>query len=873
MEKKPTQAPKAPAQAFAKQELLRERQEASFADRAAPFADNVVHRSDEPSPQPLGQEAREPFSHAERVQEVTGQRQMPRQPMICQQQERKTLTESSPKMVGEHFSEEPGRVPRSVFTKPILPTTILVPVSAEQGHSKAGPSHTATASTFRPVETANTAPVAPIRADGSRKMARVHAAQHTVKRVQAGVEKVKEEVDEQPDLSPGEYAEQRVESYSGSTLRYAEAKLESAGTALRKQAIRQFQEKRQEGKQADEEQAVADAETRAEDPARNDPTAHSATEAEPSSFSAEGASSEPFHPEPAREPVKEPIQAEQPRQEAQKHLTYRDRDTVQQTTEPADRDPSAGSSISEEKGGRAHAQRQTKRSEWQERASGLRVQDQAGRTASAAPAEGSRRPVSPTQGILPGAEKETGFVGPTQRTQVKGVRQSLATAGKAGQTTQQTTKTVQQTARTAQKTAQASAKAAQAAKEVSVKAGRAAVKVGQAAYKVLEAVIKAIMEGAKALFTAIAAGGWMAVLVIAMIAVFAVILNSAFGLFWSNETTEGRPMSDLVRSINYDYEQEIENIVQGYEQDARYDEVQVTYKGDNDGDSASVNNWNDVLAVYSVLTTTDETDPHDVITPSAEDEAGIRAVFRVMNRYNYTTRVEEEVDEDAVVPKPTPDKDGKIPEVDPPMKTVLYLTITQYAMTYKEAAQHYGFTDYQNEILEEMMSPRYFTYFAALIGVDLTNGVDLTEIVTHLPTNSKGAEVVKAALSKLGAPYVWGAKGANKFDCSGLAYWAIKQVDPALGDKMYTNAAGQARYCYGLGRTVARSELQPGDLVFWVNLKCEGCHRWKEIHHVGIYIGDGKVCEASSGHGRVIVRDLWESKNYPIYMFGRPYSD
>ncbi len=397
------------------------------------------------------------------------------------------------------------------------------------------------------------------------------------------------------------------------------------------------------------------------------------------------------------------------------------------------------------------------------------------------------------------------------------------------------------------------------------------MKVGQVAYKVLEAVIRAITEGVKALFTAIAAGGWMAVLVIAMIAVFAMILNSAFGLFWSNETTEGRPISKLVRSINYDYEQEIENIVQGYEQDALYDEVQVTYKGDNDGDSASVNNWNDVLAVYSVLTTTDETDPRDVITPSTEDEAGIRAVFRVMNRYTYTTRVEEEVDEDAVVPKPTPDKDGKIPEVEPPMKTVLYLTITQYAMTYRDAAKHYGFTDYQNEVLEEMMSPRYFTYFAALIGVDVTGGVDLTEIMTHLPANSKGAEVVKAALSKLGAPYVWGAKGANKFDCSGLAYWAIKQVDPALGDKMYTNAAGQARYCYGVGRTVARSELQPGDLVFWVNLKCEGCHRWKEIHHVGIYIGDGKVCEASSGHGRVIVRDLWESKNYPIYMFGRPY--
>lgn len=697
----------------------------------------------------------------------------------------------------------------------------------------------------------------------SRESGYEPTAQSTIHRVRSVADKAREEVNEQPDVSPGEYAEQRVESYTGSTLRYAEAKLESAGNALRRHAIRQYQERRQEDKLAEEEQTVTEAEIRTEETAG----------IEPSTTGVEGTPSEPFRSEPVQEPAKETIQNEQPRQEAQKHLTYRDRDTVQQITEPADRDPSAGSSISENKGGRVHAQRQTKRSEWQENASGLRVQDQTGRTPSSAPAEGPRRPVSPTQGVLPRAEKETSLASKTQRAQVKGVRQSLITAGKAGQTTQQTTKTVKQTARTAQKTAQTSAKAAQAAKEASVKAGRAAVKVGQAASKLLAAVARAITEGVKALITAIMEGGWVAVLVIAMIGVFAILLNSAFGLFWSNETEEGRPISDIVRSINADYEQEIENLVQSYEQDSRYDEVQVVYKGDNDGDSASVNNWNDVLAVYSVLTTTDETNPRDVITPSAEDEAGIRAVFRVMNQYSYRTRVKEEVDEEAVVPKPTPDKNGKIPEVEPVMKTVLYLTITQDAMTYKEAARYYGFTDYQMEILEEMMSPRYYTFYAALIGVDLTNGVDLTEIMTHLPSNSKGAEVVKAALSKLGAPYVWGAKGENKFDCSGLAYWSIKQVDPALGDRMYTNAAGQAKYCYDRGRTVARSELQPGDLVFWVNLKCEGCHRWKEIHHVGIYIGDGKVCEASSGHGRVIVRDLWESKNYPIYMFGRPYSD
>ena len=284
----------------------------------------------------------------------------------------------------------------------------------------------------------------------SRESGHEPTAQSAVHHVRSVVDKAREEVNEQPDLSPGEYAEQRVESYTGSTLRYAETKLESAGTALRKHAIRQYQERRQEDKLADEEQTVMDAEIREETVEADSPSSHTGS-----------STPDGVHPDTLTESGGEAIQNEQSRQEAQKHLTYRDRDTVQQTTEPADRDPSAGSSISEEKGGRAHAQRQTKRSEWQENASGLRVQDQTGRTPSAAPAEGARRPVSPTQGVLPRAEKETGLAGTTQRAHVKGVRQSLATAGQAGQTTQQTAKTVQQTANTARKTAQASAKAAQ----------------------------------------------------------------------------------------------------------------------------------------------------------------------------------------------------------------------------------------------------------------------------------------------------------------------------------------------------------------------------------------------------------------------------
>ncbi|MBR0356996.1 MAG: hypothetical protein IJH54_05920, partial [Clostridia bacterium] len=141
-------------------------------------------------------------------------------------------------------------------------------------------------------------------------------ARSTIHRVRSVADKAKEEVNEQPDVSPGEYAEQRVES----TLRYAEAKLESAGNALRRHAIRQYQERRQEDKLADKEQTVTDAEIR-EEP----------VEPDSSSPYTGNSTLDGVHPDTLMESGGEAIQNEQPRQEAQKHLTYRDKDTIQQT--------------------------------------------------------------------------------------------------------------------------------------------------------------------------------------------------------------------------------------------------------------------------------------------------------------------------------------------------------------------------------------------------------------------------------------------------------------------------------------------------------------------------------------------------------------
>lgn len=92
--------------------------------------------------------------------------------------------------------------------------------------------------------------------------------------------------------------------------------------------------------------------------------------------------------------------------------------------------------------------------------------------------------------------------------------------------------------------------------------------------------------------------------------------------------------------------------------------------------------------------------------------------------------------------------------------------------------------------------------------------------------SGKAVQALRAALTKLGRPYVWGAAGPTSFDCSGLTMWAYQQVGINLPH--YTGSQWNA------GTHVSRSRLQPGDLVFF----------YPDRHHVGLYIGGGKMLHA-----------------------------
>lgn len=102
-------------------------------------------------------------------------------------------------------------------------------------------------------------------------------------------------------------------------------------------------------------------------------------------------------------------------------------------------------------------------------------------------------------------------------------------------------------------------------------------------------------------------------------------------------------------------------------------------------------------------------------------------------------------------------------------------------------------------------------------------------------------------------------------DCSQLSRHAYA----AAGVSLPRTSVEQAKYCSNNGYMIGAGELQAGDLVFWTKNSCS-CGRWNEIHHVGVYIGGGKIVDASSGKGRVVLRNLWSGGNWSVWGYARP---
>ena len=114
----------------------------------------------------------------------------------------------------------------------------------------------------------------------------------------------------------------------------------------------------------------------------------------------------------------------------------------------------------------------------------------------------------------------------------------------------------------------------------------------------------------------------------------------------------------------------------------------------------------------------------------------------------------------------------------------------------------------------------------------------------NVPVSGRAGAAVQYALSKVGDAYVYGATGPNAYDCSGLTMMAWAQAGVSIP------RTAQAQM--GAGTPVSSSDLKPGDLVFY----------YSPVHHVGMYIGNGKIVHAANPSAGVEISPV----------FSMPYS-
>jgi peptidoglycan DL-endopeptidase CwlO len=111
---------------------------------------------------------------------------------------------------------------------------------------------------------------------------------------------------------------------------------------------------------------------------------------------------------------------------------------------------------------------------------------------------------------------------------------------------------------------------------------------------------------------------------------------------------------------------------------------------------------------------------------------------------------------------------------------------------------------------------------------------------------------VQYALGQLGDPYVWGAEGPNSFDCSGLMWAAYRSAGYYQLPRV-----SRDQFKWTSDRLVSRYDLLPGDLIFFAS----GAD-WTSIHHVGMYIGDGRMVHAPRTGDVVKIATVWWSRFY-----------
>ena len=429
----------------------------------------------------------------------------------------------------------------------------------------------------------------------------------------------------------------------------------------------------------------------------------------------------------------------------------------------------------------------------------------------------------------------------TAKGTIKTTSKSIKTAEK---TAKASIKTSQQAAKAAQRTAQATARAARAAAHAARIAARTAVVAAKAAVKATVAAVKAIIAATKALIAAIAAGGWIAVLVIVIICLIGLLIGSCFGIFFSGEDSgSGYTMQNVVQEINDDYQQQIDTT----KANLSHDVLEM---------SGSRAVWPEVLAVYAVKTTTDPDNPQEVATMDDSKKAILTDIFWEMNQISSRTETRTET-----VITETDDGNGNIVETETTVtQTYLYITVSH--KTAEEMAAQYGFDEEQKEQLAELLAEENRSLWSAVLyGIYTEDGA-----------------IVSVALSQVGnvggEPYwSWYGFSSRVEWCACFVSWCANEcgyIDTGVIPK-YAGCVNGVQWFKDRGQWMDGSaEPAPGMIIFFDWNDENGQDGLSD--HTGIVekVENGRVYTIEGNSGDSVRQNSYPVGHYEVLGYGCP---
>jgi len=353
-----------------------------------------------------------------------------------------------------------------------------------------------------------------------------------------------------------------------------------------------------------------------------------------------------------------------------------------------------------------------------------------------------------------------------------------------------------------------------------VRNGKKFIMRGAAALKnTLQKLVKAGIS-----FTTNAGAGAFACMtllaLVLMVGMAGALAGSPFGVLFSPQETsaDAKSVGAAVAEANNEYFGAVTDIINNTEHDSL-----VIHRVPNDGATDTrLRNWEEILAVFAVKTTTDPAHATDVVFIDDDRTDRLKEVLwdmvSVSKRVETTGSGEDET------------------------KT-LHLTIT--VKTPEQAAQDYNFSQVQTGALTEMLLPENKALLTELIGWATGTGgagsiggvgnINGYEVPPEALSDERFAAMLHEAEKYLGMPYVWGGSSpSTSFDCSGFVCWVLNQSGAMSIER--TTATGIYNRC----TVIPKSEAMPGDLIFFTGTY----NSPGPISHIGIYVGDGMMVHA-----------------------------